>query len=543
MSDVETPLIRRTTSSNKNFLCNDTTDTTSRSIDLRTCQQDETNEETHLALQNSQNNSNLFHEDQETYTASSNSIGGDIQGDEHNGHIPQKIDNPNTILWNFIFMSVLFSANHGGVTSCLSLSTARLGPNLGAWQSSVLYLSYTASALFGATYVTKVLGARDTLIVGMSIYCFYTGCFVIYALCNIPSIAATAAIVGALLGGVGGGCIWTAQGSYFTTASEEYAESKQMSMEKASSKLGGVFAAIYLGEEVFMRLFSSLVIKFWGWSWIFIFIAYTSIAVGSTVLMFFVKRYPTTDKEHNGTSSSSSMDKATATWRLIVSNYKVKYMIPLCAVFGLSAAVMTSYVNGQVVRVALDDTNSVYVGFLSSITSIVAAVMSILFACVAQRMGNGLILFIGCSAFFLISFTLFIQWDLERWTLLSLSFLYVLQGIGRSTFEGALRAEFAEKFVDEKEGAFGSIVFFNGLVSTIGFVLTTNLKCSNESRYCVEFSDGKLHDTATLELLTMFTAVAAVLSYWRVKVLHSRDTIQTDDQLLSNLLTDEHEME
>lgn len=459
--------------------------------------------------------------------------------DENDNHNNNSNTTPNEILQNFILMAILFSANHGGVTSCLSLSTARLG-NLGSWQSSILYLSYTCSALFGATYVTKVLGARDTLIVGMFIYCTYTACFVIFSLCSIPSIATAAALIGALLGGIGGGFLWTAQGSYFTRVSEEYADAKGITMDKASSKFGGIFAAIYLGEEVFMRLFSSLVIHFWGWSWLWIFIAYTVIAIVSTILMYFVKKYPITDKERAEMSSTSAFDKSTATWRLIVSNHKMKYMFPLCAVFGLSAAVMTSFVNGQVVRVALDDMNSVNVGLLSSITSIVAAVMSIVFAFLGQRIGNGIILFVGCSSFFMVSFALFIQWNLESWTLSSLSLLYIFQGIGRSTFEGALRAEFAEKFAEEKEGAFGSIVFFNGLVSTIGFVLTTNLKCSKASRYCIEFSDGNLHDVLSLEMLTMVTAIAAVLSYWRVKVLHSREVSDIEDNLRSDLLADDH---
>ena len=71
---------------------------------------------------------------------------------------------------------MLFSANHGGVVSCLSLATARLG-SLGAWQSVSLYLSYTLSALLGATYVVKTFGSRDALLAGMSMYCVYVGCF------------------------------------------------------------------------------------------------------------------------------------------------------------------------------------------------------------------------------------------------------------------------------------------------------------------------------------------------------------------------------
>ena len=69
---------------------------------------------------------------------------------------------------NFIVMAVLFSANHGCTVACLSLATARLG-SIGAWQSGILYITYTASAVLGATYVTKVLGGRNAIMTGMTL--------------------------------------------------------------------------------------------------------------------------------------------------------------------------------------------------------------------------------------------------------------------------------------------------------------------------------------------------------------------------------------
>jgi hypothetical protein len=73
-------------------------------------------------------------------------------------------------LRNFVRMAVLFSANHGCTVSCLALATARLG-SVGAWQSGVLYFTYTASAILGATYITKQLGSRNSIMAGMALYC------------------------------------------------------------------------------------------------------------------------------------------------------------------------------------------------------------------------------------------------------------------------------------------------------------------------------------------------------------------------------------
>lgn len=81
--------------------------------------------------------------------------------------------------------------------------------NAGAIQSGILYLTYTASSILGATYVSKKLGARNALILGMFLYCAYVGCFLFATMSQ--KIETTAAVIGALIGGIGGGFIWTAQ--------------------------------------------------------------------------------------------------------------------------------------------------------------------------------------------------------------------------------------------------------------------------------------------------------------------------------------------
>ena len=45
----------------------------------------------------------------------------------------------------------------------------------------------------------------------------------------------------------------------------------------------------------------------------------------------------------------------------------------------------------------------------------------------------------------------------------TLVLVYCLQGVGRVACEGTLKAEFAEK-IDNKEAAFGNIIFQNGLL-------------------------------------------------------------------------------
>lgn len=447
---------------------------------------------------------------------------------------------PNYILYNFIFLSILFSANHGAVVSCLSLATARLG-ELGSWQSSVLYSSYTLSALFGATAIVKTMGPRNSIQLGMWIYCIYVACFVVAT--AVPSGQVRArqivALAGALVGGVGGGFLWTAQGSYFSRASGEYAKAKGLSLQDSTSLLGGIFAGIYLGEEVLLRLLSSLIIHV-GYSWVVVFVLYTLIAIGAALLMVFSVDYPPTDEERIKNASQSTFYKSTVTFRLLVSDPKMKYMMPLCGAFSLSSVFIGTFVNAEVIRLALGDTDSAYVGFLTSITSAVGGTMSIVFGLAARKVGNGSILAIGCLSFFTIVSCFLLRPDLSRWNLASLIFIYCCQGIGRATFEGTLKAEFANVFED-KEAAFGNVIFQSGFVTTLGFAIAAdaNIGCTEESNYCIKYEDGKLHNTLVLELLIAVSSILAVAGYHRAKYLYKQEQ-RAQHELESRLLGDDH---
>jgi MFS family permease len=152
--------------------------------------------------------------------------------------------------------------------------------------------------------------------------------------------------------------------------------------------------------------------------------------------------------------------------------------IGLNAVFGFASAFLNSYVNGQVVPIALDDPDSKYIGILSSWVSAVAAGMSLIFARVAPVTGKGPILILGAGCFFGVVVPFVVQPNARMygWTLLLL--VYSLHGIGRATFEGTLKATFADYFAYEKEGAFANIILQNGLSGAIGYICKYRTVCS-----------------------------------------------------------------
>ena len=148
-------------------------------------------------------------------------------------------------LWNFVLMSILFSANHGSVVSCLGLATVRLG-STGAIQSGILFFCYTASALLGSTYVTKKAGSRQALLYGMGLYCVYVGCFWLATLATTEPMVKAFAWGGAAVGGVGAGFLRTAQGAYYASCAEEHARQLDQSVELSTASLAGIFAFLYL---------------------------------------------------------------------------------------------------------------------------------------------------------------------------------------------------------------------------------------------------------------------------------------------------------
>lgn len=338
-------------------------------------------------------------------------------------------------------------------------------------------MTYTASALLGATYIVKRAGARNALWLGMSLYCAYVACFYLATLLPTGSDnQRLLAWTGAAIGGVGAGFLWTAQGAYFGQAAEEHAQHLHQPVSTSTASLAGIFAFFYLAEEVVLRMLSTVLLQFGLASWETVFAVYTVVTVASTLAMPCVYNYPSSDGDNDGqqvadsSSSSSIFLKVTVAAQLLWKDPKMKYMIGLNAVFGFTAAFLNSYVNGQVVPEALNDPNAKYIGLLSSWVSAVAAGASLLFGRLAPITGKGPILIVGACCFFGVVFPFVVQPDAQKYGWTVLVMVYTLHGLGRATFEGTLKATFADYFAYEKEGAFANIILQSGLAGAIGYI-------------------------------------------------------------------------
>ncbi len=190
---------------------------------------------------------------------------------------------------NVWWWSLIFSATPSAAIACMSLATARLG-SIGAWQSGILYLSYTLSAvLLGATLLSKWLGSRNAMISGMTLYCIYVGCFCVAT--AFPNVATSVAWTGAAIGGIGAGFLWTAQGVYFAQCAEEYSMQSGSDWAQSTTMVGAIFAFCFLAEEATLDLLSTMLIEFGNVPWTYIFAVYACIAILSTSAMTLVKNY------------------------------------------------------------------------------------------------------------------------------------------------------------------------------------------------------------------------------------------------------------
>ncbi len=434
---------------------------------------------------------------------------------------------PSSILATFILMSVCFAANHGAVTSCLGLSSARLGnltylnADLGTWQSGTLYITYTLSAVFGAAHIVKILGPRNGLFAGLVIYCVYVSCFLVAALVE-DTLKWPVAIAGAFIGGIGGGFLWTAQGAYFVKVSEAYARSAGIEKTAATSYLGGIFAFFYLFEEVAMKLLSTLLTETLNQTWLTVFAIYTAIAVLSAIGILFCHKFPI-ESTNDGKDLCYKLTSAVRIWSV---DPKMKYMVPLNAVFGFAAAFLGAYVTGQVVHFTGRDN---YAGALTAIPAGVAALMSLVLGKVGQVTGKGPILIGGALSFAAMSAIFVARPAVDGWGWGALVTVYALMGIGRSTFESTLRATFADFFSKDTEGAFANIILQSGLASSVAFFVFPHLQCSTPSDYCIEYkNNGGLHNVLALELVVIATAALAIIGYLRAAALRRKEVAEEE---------------
>jgi len=218
---------------------------------------------------------------------------------------------------SLILMSASFFLVYTAFSAIQNLSGEFIGA-AGSKSVSVLYFVFAASCIGGPSIV-DYLGARWSLFTG----------FLFIALYSVASWIATTKqgdngfqyavlLPTAALLGFGASFLWTAQGSYLTTASEHYALASGLPQKAALGTFNGIFWAFFQTTQLSGNLLEPLVSDATDNSTSAVFLVYAAFAVAGTALIVFL---PTLSKveaakeaivERGDTSSSLQIDSKDA---------------------------------------------------------------------------------------------------------------------------------------------------------------------------------------------------------------------------------------
>ena len=254
---------------------------------------------------------------------------------------------------NFMVMCLCFSVNHGTAGAVVGLTTKGLGTGLGSNSLATLYFFYIATAMFFSTAMVQQVGPKWCLVGGCSGYCAYVLVYLL-ALAIAPDDAASGGgggcggagtmtdgvkavvLFGSACGGVAAGSLWPAQGAYFTRTSELFAEASQrenlngkllrkMTKEEATGFLSSIFAVMYLGFEVLMKLLGYLPDSLLRW--VYLLSAFGAACMMTTIMPLAVQQ-----------EKKPLLAKVQAAAELAMTDRKVVLIAPTQMLFGFSSA-------------------------------------------------------------------------------------------------------------------------------------------------------------------------------------------------------------
>lgn len=461
-----------------------------------------------------------------------------------------RISSPRGVLISFVIMAVCFSLNHGTVSACIPLASGAFGDELGSYSLGTLYLFYTVTALGLSTAIVKALGQKWALVTGLGIYCVYVLSYFVAR--EVPSARWYVVEFGSACGGVAAGFLWTAQGGYFSRCAKAYAAAAQGSVEAATAKLSGIFATVYLGFEVVLKLLSSLVIviacgdAFDGdiltgscsdaerknSGEVLVYAIFALVAVASTVGMVFIELVPEPgqalsnpllaggkapglaaradedsaegDGNGNGNGNEGGGRGSVATEGVCCAGVRGARLLDravdalrllltnrkmqLMAFTNVSFGFLAAFLNSYVTGDVIEDGK---VGYYVAIIPLVATAMSIPFGYVAERTGRkAYTMLFGslCFLAFIVAFASVADPARDLRPAAALGPLFVAYGMGRAMWEGPNKAVFADFFADAPEPAFANLILQNGGASTVAFFAFPNLSVRAKEIICICFA-------------------------------------------------------
>lgn len=374
----------------------------------------------------------------------------------------------------FTLMTWTLAINHATVTTPIIYASSVLTDYTGQLSNAVLYFSTLVFSLFFAAPLLAVLGARRGLALAMGLYSIYVFFFALASsmcahfdkseICEAgePGQMPTA-LLGAVIGGLGAGLLWTCQGAFFVSVCERLSEAEQREKSEVTAELASSFAFTFLAAESVLRALVTLLTTYAGLGFSVAFFFFAGIAVVATGTFMILS---TADlKKTEPLQAGQIFDKALSAVRLW-SDPRLWALQCTNLAFGFAVAWMAGYVGRHILSKALSST---FIGFAGAILSALASILSMMLGPAAVKFGKGPVLALGSASFIALGLlSLLADADWGWGTLI----FYVLMGIGRAVYESTNKAIFADTFPGEKSaGAFANVFAAGTGASTIAFVL------------------------------------------------------------------------
>lgn len=407
---------------------------------------------------------------------------------------------------NFVLFCLLFSIAHATVDGVLAFSAAELGASLGSDGSSSLYFFYTFSALLFAKPALRAFGAKRVVLLGLIGLLAYVSSFFL-ALC-VPGTSFVF-LVGASIGGIGAGFLWTAQGSYYSINARAYAfASNDPDSSVALANFASIFASSYLLLETLFKLFATVIYlakdRQGSWKAVvfgsYVSAAFCAIVAFSMCVKNLTPRFigdggggtslrpsPLSQEDHDaegpatffsapGAFKSISFDEpvmvhvqaeaqlsdslmlrssallpptlwedVSAVGRALLRSRRLQLLMPYQICFGLSSGFVNSYVMAKVVAVYLGDG---YIGLMSALATLTAVILSWPYAHMATTMAHGkyYIMLLGGGCFVFGGLSVLCLTDAQMSSWPFLTSYFVIYGAARSAWESTNKAVVAQYF-------------------------------------------------------------------------------------------------
>jgi hypothetical protein len=380
-------------------------------------------------------------------------------------------------LYDFTIFSLCFSLCHAAVMACVAYSSSEFSDTISTISNGSLYLCNAFSAFFIAGDFVYYAGPKFSMTIGLIGNCIFVLGFLISTL--RPSTVWFIFIPSSIIGGLASGLQWTAQGKYYSVASIYYSEEEHLSLALCNKKFAAIFATIYLLlEVVFKMIATGLFLLFPGRRGkLVVFTIYTIFAGLATFLI-------------TGVSDLNIPFSKTH----LFNDFTIKKSIQSCINFlseddlflylayfqlgtGLTLSYVTSYVYGIIIGES-DSLGESYIGILSALVVVIAALVSMTSTLFVQFFGKSLhILLAGVSVCFLGLLLLFYSnSQLGTWSKI-IPYL-LLEGLSLGVWESTNKAVIADLYGSDEiksSSAFAMLYFLFFLGNGVGYYCVNHI--------------------------------------------------------------------